>query len=162
MAWHEANKEYNIHISNLFHAQKWQERAEAARQLGFMKDGRATNLLCRALQTEEDPTVINKIIEALGRIGDAKATMRIIEKMTEEMDKYEGNKYRIVYILEALALIKDKRSLEYIGTFLNSSDQELKQLAEKAFDAIEPNWREIIKEERSKPKTISEIFKIKF
>lgn len=161
MDWHELNKEYNELIRELFHAEEWQERAEAARQLGLLRDGRATNLLCRVLRKEQDPTVINKIIEALGRIGDPRATMRIVEKLQEELDEYDGDKYRIIYILESLSNIKDKRSLAYVGTFLNSPDHELKTLAEKVFDFVEPKWREIIKEARSKPKSIDEIFNIK-
>ena len=40
-------------------------------------------------------------------------------------------------------------------------DEELKNLAEKVFDSVEPQWREIIKDARSKPKSIREIFDIK-
>ena len=162
MDWHEANKDYNKYIKALFHAERWQDRAEGARQLGLLKDARATNLLFRALRVEKDHTVVNKIIEALGRIGDPKGTMPIIDKLKEEMDKFEGDKYRIIYILESLSKIKDKRSLSYVGTFLNSPDEELKGLAEKVFDVIEPNWRTVIKEARKKPKSINEIFDIKF
>ena len=128
MDWHEANAEYNKYISQLFHEESWENRAEAARQLGLLKDGRATNLLCRALRNETDHMVINRIIEALGRIGDAKATMRIIEKLQDELDKFEGDKFRVIYILEALTGLKDKRALPYISSFLNSPDEDLKNL----------------------------------
>lgn len=158
MDWHEKNAEFNALIRQLFHDEDWQKRADAARQLGILKDGRAINLLCRTLRTEEDHTVINKIIESLGRIGDGKATLRIIEKLKEEKEKIEPDKYRIIYILESLTRIKDKRALSYIGSFLDSSDNEVRELAYKAFDTIEPNWREIIKKERNK--SIREIFKI--
>ncbi|MHA1149053.1 MAG: HEAT repeat domain-containing protein [Promethearchaeota archaeon] len=161
MEWHEANAEYNENIKSLFHDESWERRAEAARALGLMKDGRATNLLCRALRTETDHIVINRIIEALGRIGDAKATMRIIEKLQEESDKYEGDKFRLIYILEALISLKDKRALPYICSFLNSSDEDIKNLAIKAFDAIEPKWQEIIDRENKK-KSLSDIFRLKF
>ncbi|MGQ4875950.1 MAG: HEAT repeat domain-containing protein [Promethearchaeia archaeon] len=155
--WHQINQKFNHLIKQLFHDKDWHKRAEAARELGLMKDGRATNLLCRALQKEEDKTVVNRIIEALGRIGDPKCTMRIIEKLEEELDKYEGDKFRVIYILEALINLKDKRALPYVSSFLNSPDDDLKSLAEKLFDIIEPNWRQII-DESKKEKSIYEIF----
>ncbi|MHA2283872.1 MAG: HEAT repeat domain-containing protein [Promethearchaeota archaeon] len=160
MNWHEQNVKYNALIKTLFHDEDWQQRAEAARELGIMEEGRAVNLLCRALRSENDHIVINKIIEALGKIGDGRSTLRIIEKLIEELDKPEKDKFRIIYILEALKGIKDKRALEYIGLFLESSDDTLKSLAKDVFDEIEPDWRNIIKKER-KEKTIQEIFRIK-
>lgn len=159
MSWHEQNVKYNSLIKDLFHNEDWQKRAEASRELGMMKEGRAVNLLCRALRSEEDHIVINRIIEALGRIGDGRATLRIIEKLKQEINQSDIDRYRIIYIIEALKNIKDRRALEYIGSFLHSSDEELKNLAQEAFDVIEPNWRDIIKRE-CKEKTIEEIFKI--
>jgi len=159
-SWHEKNKEFNALIKELFHAENWQKRAEAARQLGYMRDGRAVNLLCRALRSENDKMVQNRIIEAMGRIGDGRATLRIIEKMSEELKSNNLDKYRIIYMIESLTNIKDKRALAYIGQFLNSPDEDLKKLAEEAFDRIEPNWRQIIEKERKK-KSIEEIFKNK-
>ncbi|MGV9205936.1 MAG: HEAT repeat domain-containing protein [Promethearchaeia archaeon] len=160
--WHNKNKLYNSLIKTLFHSEDWQERAEAARKLGFLKDGRATNLLCRALRKEEDHMVMNRIIEALGRIGDPRATMRIIEKLKEELDKFEGDKFKIKYIIEALMRLKDKRALAYIGPFLRSSDDDLKKLAREAFDVIEPKWEEILEKEMTKDKSIANIFKKKY
>ncbi|MFX1394674.1 MAG: HEAT repeat domain-containing protein [Promethearchaeota archaeon] len=159
-SWHEKNKEFNALIKELFQAEDWQKRSEAARQLGYMRDGRAVNLLCRALRSEKDKMVQNRIIEAMGRIGDGRATLRIIEKMSEELKSNNIDKYRIIYMIESLTNIKDKRALTYIGQFLNSPDKDLKKLAEKAFDKIEPNWRQIIEKER-KEKSIEEIFKNK-
>ncbi len=160
MNWHERNVKYNALIKQLFHDEKWQRRAEAARELGIMEDGRAVNLLCRALKSEKDHLVINRIIEALGRIRDGRATLRIIEKLLEELDKSENDKFRIIYILEALKRIKDKRALEYIGLFLESSDEKLRNLTQETFDLIEPDWRKIIEKER-KEKTLQEIFRTK-
>lgn len=161
MNWHEQNVKFNSLIKQLFHDEEWQKRADAARELGIMKEGRSVNLLCRALRSEEDHLVINKIIEALGRIGDGRATLRIIEKLKDELNASEIDRYRIIYIIEALKKIKDKRALEYIGTFLSSSDEEVKNLAQETFDAIEPNWKEIIKRER-KERSIQEISKVRF
>ena len=157
-SWPEKNKEFNALINQLFLNEDWQMRAEAARQLGIMKDGRSVNLLCRALRKEEERIVQNRIIEAMGRIGDCKATMRIIEKLEEDIVRGSLDKYRIIYIIESLTRIKDKRALSYIGRFLNSSDEEIKKLSENAFDIIEPNWREIVHQERKKL-SIEEIFK---
>ncbi len=70
--------EYNLAIKNLFNGEIM-IRASAARQIGRLKDSRATNLLIRALKSEKDPIVINRIIEAMGEIKNAKATMAIVE-----------------------------------------------------------------------------------
>ncbi len=160
MTWHEQNFKYNALVKKLFHDENWQQRAEAARELGIMQEGRVVNLLCRALRSEKDYLVVNKIIEALGKIGDGRATLRIVEKLIEELDKPETDKFRVISILEALKEIKDKRALVYIGLFLESSDETLKNLAEDIFDAIEPDWRNIVKKER-KEKSIQEIFRTK-
>ncbi|MFX1504427.1 MAG: HEAT repeat domain-containing protein [Promethearchaeota archaeon] len=158
MNWHEKNAEFNALIKQLFHDNDWQKRAEAARQLGLLKDGRATNLLCRALRSEKDHMAVNKIIEALGRIGDGRATLRIVEKLKEEQEKNEIDKFRIIYIVESLTKIKDKRALVYLGPLLESTDDEIRNLTLQAFDIIEPSWKEIIKRERNK--SIQDIFKI--
>jgi len=157
MNWHEQNAEFNAFIKQLFHKSDWQKRAEAARQLGLLEDGRSINLLCRALKSEKDYVVINKIIEALGRIGDGRATLRIIEKLNEEQEKFEMDKYRIIYIIESLTRIKDKRGLQHISQFLDYPDNEIQKLAQNFFDTIQPNWRGMIKEARNKP--IEDIFK---
>lgn len=157
MNWHEKNAEFNSLIRKLFHEKNWQKRAEAARLLGIRKDGRATNLLCRALRAEKDHIVVNKIIEALGRVGDGRATLRIIEKLEEEQAKDEIDKFRIIYIIESLIKIRDRRALTYLGPLLDSSDDDIKELTIMAFDVIEPKWKEIIKRERNK--SIQEIFK---
>ncbi|MFX1275707.1 MAG: HEAT repeat domain-containing protein [Promethearchaeota archaeon] len=161
MTWHEQNKEFNSLISQLFQAENWQERAEAARKLGILKDGRAVNLMCKALKKEKDKSVCNKIVEAMGKIGNPKATIIICEYLKKELEKPEVDKFSIIYIIESLTRLKDKRALVYIGTFLNSDDDEIRTLAEKGFDAIEPNWREILEREIKKNKEIEEIFKIK-
>ncbi len=159
MFWQEKNLAYNNLIRELFHNKDWHKRSEAARQLGLMKEGRSINLLCRALRSEKDKIVQNRIIEAMGRIGDGKATLRIIEKLKEELDNKIMDKFRIIYMIESLINIKDKRALAYIGYFLSSPDKELKEIAEKAFDIIEPDWRAILERERDN-KSIEQIFKI--
>lgn len=164
MDWNHRNANFNALIKELFHGKGWRSRADAALELGLLKDARAVNLLCRALESERDPGVINNIIEALGRIGDPKATLRIIEKLKEEIDNYENNKMqfdklKVIIIIESLKKIKDKRALPFISIFLNSSIEELKKLTEQAFDVIEPDWRRIVDKERQE-KSIQDIFKI--
>ena len=161
MDWHDKNTNYNELIRQVFHDKNSDKRAEAARQLGFLQDGRAVNLLCRALKTEDDPIVLNRIIEALGRIEDGRATLRIIEKLEEEIKKseIELDKLRVIFIIESLTRIKDKRALESISYFLNSSDDKLLKLAENAFDEIKPDWRLIIEKER-KERSLQDIFKV--
>jgi len=161
MTWHEQNKEFNSLINQLFKAEYWQDRAEAARKLGILQDGRATNLMCTALKKEKDTSVCNKIIEALGRIANPKATIIICDYLKKELEKSVIDKFTVIYIIESLTKIGDKRALIFIGPFLNSDDDEIKRLAELAFDTIEPNWREIIKKEMKKDNAIKRIFKIK-
>lgn len=160
MNWQVKNINFNRLIKQMLHDKESDKRGEAARQLGFLQDGRAVNLLCRALKTEEDPVVTNRIIEALGRIEDGRATLRIIEKLEEEIKKpeVELDKLRVIFTIESLTRIKDKRALKSISYFLNSSDDKLVQIAENAFDVILPNWRQIIEKERKK-KSIQDIFK---
>ena len=157
MDWKDLNAKYNALIKDLFHAKEWEKRGDAAKQLGLLKDGRAVNLLCRALKNEKDKSVSFRIIEALGRIGNAKATLRIIEKLNEETDKNEPDKSSLLIIIESLMRIKDKRALPYLSKFLSSEYEEIQQMANKAFDSIEPNWQDIIYEAERK-KTIEEIF----
>jgi len=164
MDWNAKNANFNNLIKQLFHEKDAEKRAEAARQLGFLKDGRAVNLLCRALNIEDEAMVVNRIIEALGYIGDGRATLRIIEKLKEEIEKnekpeMEWDKLQVVFIIESFAKIKDKRALEYLGHFLKSSDDNLRQLTENAFDAIEPDWRRIVKKAR-RERSIPDIFKV--
>jgi HEAT repeat protein len=159
MNWHEQNANFNALIRQIFHEKDKEKRAEAAIQLGFLKDARSVNLLCRALKSERDSIVANRIIEAMGRIGDGRSTLIILEKLKEELQNSDPDKMKLVYIIESLMRIKDKRALPYIGFFLNSEDAELKNLSERAFDAIEPNWREIVKKER-RERSIQDIFRI--
>lgn len=159
MSWHEQNNEYNEILNQLFVNESWKKRAEAAQKLGFMRDRRAVNLLCRALRSETDKMVQNRIIEALGKIGDGRATLRIIEILEEELKNDTIDKFRLIYIIESLISLKDKRALMYIGQFLDSQDEDLRALTEKAFDLIEPKWHDIVEKERNK--SIEEIFKVK-
>lgn len=161
MDWKVLNENYNALIKQLFHAKEWESRAEAAKQLGLLKDGRAVNLLCRALKSEKDNSVIIRIIEALGRIGNGKATMRIIEKLKNETDKDEFDKRTVLIIIESLMRIKDKRALPHLSKFLTTKFEEIRQITEKAFDEIEPRWNEIINEAGRKI-TTEEIFNSKY
>jgi HEAT repeat protein len=136
------DEEYNLAIKNLFHG-KVMERASAARQIGHMKDGRATNLLVRALNSEEDTIVINRIIEAMGEIKDAKATKIIVDILKKELEKHENeqDKSLLFLIVESLMKIGDKRALEQLGILSRSCESELKKLTEEAIECIDPNWK---------------------
>lgn len=158
MDWNALNENYNQLIKQLFHGKKWEERAEAASQLGFLQDGRAVNLLCRALKLEKDSSVSIRIIEALGRIGDGKATLRILEKLEQDLKNDQLEKRNLIFIIESLMRIKDKRALPYISPFLDSEYEEVKIMTVKAFNTIEPRWREILEEEK-RQKSVKEIFK---
>jgi len=161
MAWQAKNINFNNLIKQMLHDKDSEKRAESARQMGFLRDARSVNLLCRALKIETNPVVVNRIIEALGRIGDGRATLGILEKFEIEMKKSEkdSDKLRIIFIIESLTRIKDKRALEFISHYLDSPDDKLFKLAQNAFDIIQPNWREVVKRNQ-KERTIQEIFKI--
>ena len=161
MAWQAKNVNFNNLIKQMLHDKDPEKRAESARQLGFLRDARSVNLLCRAIKTETNPTVVNRIIEALGRIGDGRATLDILDKFKVEIKKSENesDKLRIIFIIESLTRIKDKRALEFISHYLDSPDDKLLQLAQNAFDVIQPNWREIVKRNQ-KERTMQDIFKV--
>ncbi len=137
------DNEYNLAIKNLFHGEIM-ERASAARQIGHFKDGRATNILVRALNSEEDSIVISRIIEAMGEVSDAKATMVIVELLKRELEKQESeqDKSLLFLIVESLMKIGDKRALEHLGLLLRSCESDLKKLTEEAIECIDPNWKE--------------------
>jgi HEAT repeat protein len=157
MDWNSLNENYNALIRQLFHGKKWEDRAEAAQQLGFLQDGRAVNLLCRALISEKDSSVTLRIIEALGRIGDGRATLLILEKLNQVLENEDLDKRSLIFIIESLMRIKDKRALPHLSPFLNSEFEEIRSLTEKAFDSIEPSWREILEREK-RQKSTKEIF----
>ncbi len=137
------DNEYNLAIKNLFHG-KVMDRASAARQIGHFKDGRATNILVRALNSEEDPIVINRIVEAMGEVKNAKATMAIVELLKRELEKHENeqDKSLLFLIVESLMKIGDKRALEHLGLLSRSCENDLKKLTEEAIECIDPNWKE--------------------
>lgn len=141
------NDAFNIAIKNLFHGESWEQRAAAANELGKLKEARATNLLTKALNSEKDPVVINRIIEAMGKIEDPKATMIIIDFLKQELELPEEkqNKNRLFVIIESLMKIGDKRALEHLGVLLNSCDSDIRSLTEDAFECIDINWRNNIK-----------------
>jgi HEAT repeat protein len=143
------NIDFNNAIKNLFHGELM-ERVTAAKQLGTMKDGRATNLLIKALKSESDGIVVNRIIEALGDIKNAKATIPITEFLKAETQKPEEkqDKTRMFLIIESLMKIGDKRALADLGILLNSCHSDIQKLTEEAFECIDPNWKDNIKNVR--------------
>jgi HEAT repeat protein len=142
-----SNEAFNRYIKQLFNSTSWKERAIAAKNIGELRQGRATNLLARALKSEKDDVVINRILEAMGEIKDAKATMSIISFLKKELNKPEENqdKNRLFVIIESLMKIGDKRALEYLGILLNSCHSDIRKLTEEAFLCIDPDWKENLK-----------------
>ena len=141
------NEAFNRYIKNLFESSSWKDRGTAAQNLGKLKEGRATNMLFRALKSEKDTVVINRIIEAMGEIRDPKATMIIIDFLKQEVEKSEDdqNKTRLFIIIESLMKIGDKRALEHLGILLDSCHSDIRKLTEEAFECIDPNWKLNIK-----------------
>jgi HEAT repeat protein len=141
------NESFNRAVKILFDSSSWKDRAIAAQKLGQLKEGRATNILARALKSEKDAAVINRIIESMGEIGDPKATMLIIDFLQEELKKPEEDqdKTRLFIIIESLMKIGDMRSLEHLGILLNSCHNDIRKLTEEAFECIDPNWKMNVK-----------------
>lgn len=141
------NEAFNSYVKKLFNSSNWKDRAIAAQNLGKLKEGRATNMLARALKSEKDTVVINRIIEAMGEIRDPKATMLIIDFLKSELEKSEEDqdKTRLFVIIESLMKIGDKRALEYLGILLDSCHSDIRKLTEEAFKCIDPNWKLNIK-----------------
>jgi len=140
------NDEFNESIKKLFHG-KIMERAAAARKLGHLKEGRAVNLLIKALNKENDAVVINRIIEAMGEIRNTKSTLSILKLLSEELEKPEEDqdKARLFLIIDSLMKIGDKRALQHLGILINSCDADIRERTEKAFECIDVNWRENVK-----------------
>lgn len=140
------NTDFNNAIKNLFNGELM-ERVAAAKKLGDMRDGRATNLLIKALKSEKEGIVINRIIEALGDIKNAKATIPIAEflKIETQKPETEQDKTRMFLIIESLMKIGDKRALTHLGILLNSCHSDIRKLTEEAFECIDPNWKDNIK-----------------
>lgn len=141
-----SEEDYNNLINELFQSDEWEKRAEAARKIGSLGEGRATNLLVRALKKEQDPSVINRIIEALGRIKDPKATMPIIDFLKTELNKSNPDNTRLFIIVESLMKIGDKRALSHLGILRNSCEADIKALTEEALQCIDPDWKRHVKE----------------
>ena len=141
------NEAFNSYVKILFSSFGWKERAFAAQNLGQLKEGRATNILARALKSEKDDVVINRIIEAMGEIKDPKATMLIVNFLKQELEKPEEdqNKTRLFIVLESLMKIGDKRALEHLGILLDSCYSDIRKLTEEAFECIDPKWKLNIK-----------------
>jgi len=141
--------EFNEAIKKLFHGEIM-ERAAAARKLGHLKEGRAVNLLIKALNKENDAVVINRLIEALGEIRNTKSTLSILKFLSEELEKPEENqdKTRLFLIIDSLMKIGDKRALQHLGILINSCDADIRERTEQAFECIDVNWRENIKKSK--------------
>jgi len=136
------SNEFNLAMKKLFHGEVM-ERTTAARTLGHLKEGRATNLLVKALNSEKDPVVINRIIEAMGEIKDPKATIPIVNVLRQELEKPEEfqDSGRIFIIIESLMKIGDKRALEHLGILLESCHEDIRKLTEEALECIDPNFK---------------------
>ncbi|MBY9004814.1 MAG: HEAT repeat domain-containing protein [Candidatus Lokiarchaeota archaeon] len=138
--------EFNNAIQKLFHGEIM-ERAAAARKLGHLKEGRAVNLLIKAINKEKDVVVINRIIEAMGEIRNTKSTLSILKFLSEELEKTkeDQDKARLFLIIDSLMKIGDKRALQQLGLLIDSCDADIRERTEQAFECIDVNWRENIK-----------------
>ncbi len=132
-------------VHKLFNEKTWENRAEAARQLGLKSDGRSTNMLVKALIKEDDPVVRNRIIEAMGKIKDVKATMIIVDVLKQELEKENPDKKFLFVIIESLMKIGDKRALTQLGIVYETCDADIKKLTEQAFECIDPNFKKTLK-----------------
>jgi len=145
------NEDFNEAMNKLFHGNTM-ERATGARTLGHLKEGRAVNLLIKALNKEQDSVVINRIIEALGEIKHPKATQPILDVLIKELGKPEDSqdKALLFIIIESLMEIGDKRALQHLGLLLDSCHADIRKRTEEAFECIDINWRENIKKNKNR------------
>jgi HEAT repeat protein len=136
------NNDFNVAMKKLFHGDTMQ-RATGARTLGHLKEGRAVNLLIKALNKEQDSVVIHRIIEALGEIEHPKATQPILDVLSKELEKPEDfqDKAILFIIIESLMKIGDKRALQHLGLLLDSCDTDIRKRTEEAFECIDPDWK---------------------
>jgi HEAT repeat protein len=141
------NEDLRKTLEKLFHGKNIMERVAAANHLGYLKNPNAIDSLGKALKTEKNEIVINRIIEALGEIRDKNATSLIIDILKEELKLPEEgqDKQRIFLIIESLMKIGDKNALNDLGILLNSCDNDIRQLTIQAFECIDPNWKGNIK-----------------
>jgi HEAT repeat protein len=152
MNLHNQNKDFNELIRTLFNAEKWEDRANAALELGYLRDKRAVNLLIKALNKETDISVLNRIVEALGRLKDPRATIPLIRFLKGRINKNDPNKDLIFVIIESLMKLGDKRALTELGLIMDSCDEEIKGLTEQTLDCIDSNWRENLSRLKRKSK----------
>jgi HEAT repeat protein len=142
MNLHNQKKDFNDLIRQLFNAEKWEKRANAALELGYLRDKRATNLLIKALNKESDISVLNRIVEALGRLKDPKATIPLIRLLKRKINEVDPDKDLVFVIIESLMKLGDKRALTELGLIMDSCDEEIRGLTEQTLDCIDSNWRE--------------------
>jgi len=134
-------------INRLFFGKTWNERADAAIKLGKTKALKNTDYLIKALKSEKDEIVINRIIEAIGKMKDPKATNVLTDLLNKELQLPENkqNKSKLFALVESLIKIGDKKALEDIGILLESCSSDLKELSEKSLECVDPNWKENVK-----------------
>ncbi|HEY0089331.1 MAG TPA: HEAT repeat domain-containing protein [Candidatus Lokiarchaeia archaeon] len=147
MDYKTQNTDKEENINKLSNGKTWNERAEAAIKLGKSKDLKNTDYLLKALKSEKDEIVINRIIEALGKMKDPKATNPLTDLLKKELQlpEIKQNKSKLFALVESLIKIGDKKALEDIGILLESCSSDLKELSEKSLECIDPNWKENVK-----------------
>jgi len=112
-------------------------RAQAARELGKIKDGRAVQPLINALK-DKDSYVRGQVVEALGEIKDARAVDSLITTLKDEDYLYVRQE-----TVKALGKMKDGRAVQTLINALNDEypdvrEEAVKALIEIGIPAIEP------------------------
>ena len=102
-------------------------RAQAARELGKIKDGRVVQPLINAMN-DKDPYVRGQVIEALGEVKDARAVDPLIKTLKNEDYLYVREE-----TVMALGKIKDGRAVQ---TLINSLNDEYPDVREEAVKAL--------------------------
>ena len=107
-------------------------RAQAARDLGKIKDGRAVQPLIIALK-DKDSYVRGQIVTALGEIKDARAVDSLITILKDEDYLYVRQE-----TVKALGKIKDGRAVQTLINALNDEYPDVREEAVKALIEIGP------------------------
>ncbi|MFM7405484.1 MAG: HEAT repeat domain-containing protein [Cuspidothrix sp.] len=94
-------------------------RRQAARALGQLKNSQAVPALLDALECDEDPQCREVVIEALGKIGDRRAIMPLLQLLqSAQPQPYEA-------LIEALGELQVLEALPLVEPFLKHSSERV-------------------------------------
>ncbi len=120
-------------LMQLLHHANRDVRSDAAKALGVMKESRAVPLLLSLLPSSiegssyEDNKVNMEVVEAIGEIGDKRATQPLLQKV--DVQKLQGHSAESfdIGLIEAIGKIGDSQAVEPLLPLLESKDSYVRQ-----------------------------------